>query len=72
MKLFFRSLAELVRYRNLLRTPRYFPHAERDDLEQRLSRHCAIRTVSSFAMRPSTLCMSRRPRAGGNFVTISL
>jgi len=71
MKLRFRSLAELVRYRNQLRT-RYFVHAERDDLEQRLSRHCAIRTVSSFAMRPSTLCKSRRPRAGGNFVTISL
>ena len=39
-KLRFRSLTELVRYRNRMLPPptRYFGHAERDDLEARLVR----------------------------------
>ena len=72
----FKSLAELVAFRNWLRLrPFYLAHAESSDLGERLSRHrvlhCAIRTVSSLAISCKTLCKSLSPRAGGNLVDIS-
>ena len=80
MKLRFKSLAELVAFRNwrLRLRPLYLEHAESSDLGERLSRHRAHQfftgpsvRLSSLAISCKTLCKSLSPRAGGNLVDIS-
>ena len=79
MKLRFKSLAELVAFRNwrLRLRPLYLEHAESSDLGERLSRHGP---TSSSLGHPYGIKLgdqlqnalkSLSPRAGGNLVDIS-
>ena len=49
----FKSLADLVKYRNMFYKTAFFPHAERDDTFQRIMRHRLATKIDIIAKTSS-------------------